>query len=122
VHLCRIENDAGAGNPDVEGCIDGAQIWIELKSCSRPVRATTAIRPKLRPSQDIWLQERVRAGCRYAWVLLQVGDAAASKLYLIPGNRYHEIICPETELTRMSVLSSPTLPVPHVLLRATEGF
>ena len=122
VHLCRIENDAGAGNPDVEGCIDGGQLWLELKSCDRPKRLSTCIRPKVRPSQDIWLQERVRAGCKICFVLIQVGDAAASRLYLIPGNLYPKIISPEAELERMSVLSSPTLPLPEILLRATEGF
>lgn len=122
VHLCRIENDAGAGNPDVEGCIDGDQLWIELKSCERPKRPSTCIRPKVRPSQDIWQQERVRAGCRVCYVLIQVGENRAARLYLIPGNLYPKIICPEAELGAMSVLSSPTLPLPEVLLRATEGF
>jgi hypothetical protein len=122
VHLCRIENDAGAGNPDVEGCIDGGQIWIELKSCERPKRASTSIRPKVRVSQDIWLQERVRAGCRVCYVLIQVGEAQAARLYLIPGHLYPKIICPEAELESMSVLSSPVLSLPEVLLRATEGF
>jgi hypothetical protein len=23
LHFCRLENSAGTGNPDVEGCIDG---------------------------------------------------------------------------------------------------
>lgn len=122
VHLCRIENDAGAGNPDVDGCIDGGQIWLELKSCTRPVRPSTPIRPKVRQSQDIWLQERVRAGCRVCFVLIQVGESQDARLYLIPGNLYPKIICPEAELESMSVLSSPTLSLPEVLLRAIEGF
>lgn len=119
--LKRIENDVSSGHPDVEGCIDGEQIWIELKSCDRPKRATTAIRPKVRPSQDIWLQERVRAGSRRCWVLIQVGDGPASRLYLIPGHMYPRIITPESELERMSVCS-PTLSLPEILLRAAEGF
>lgn len=122
VHLKRIENSVGSGHPDVEGCIDGAQIWLELKSEARPKRITTSIRFKVRPSQDIWLQERVRAGCRSCFALLQVGDGAASKLYLVPGHRYPNIITPEPELERLSVLRDPTLSLPEILLRAAEGF
>jgi hypothetical protein len=122
VHLKRIENSVGSGHPDVEGCIDGVQIWIELKSEERPKRLTTPIRFKVRPSQDIWLQERVRAGCRHCFALLQVGQDRASKLYLVPGHLYPNITTPEPELERLSILRSPTLSLPEILLRAAEGF
>lgn len=122
VHLKRIENSVGSGHPDVEGCIDGGQIWLELKSEPRPKRPTTKIRFKVRQSQDIWLQERVRAGCRICYALLQVGEGRESKLYLVPGHRYPHIITTEAELERMSVLRSPTLSLPEILLRAAEGF
>lgn len=121
VDLKRVENSVGSGHPDVEGCIDGVQIWIELKSEERPKRATTKIRFKVRPSQDIWLQERVRAGFRQCWVLAQVGDAAESRLYLVPGHMYPNIVTTEAELERMSV-TAPTLSPPKILLRAAEGF
>src|ERR1035441_6416683 len=51
VHLTRIENMVGEGTPDVEGCIDSVQIWAELKSCARPARSTTPIRPKKRAAR-----------------------------------------------------------------------
>lgn len=121
VDLKRIENEAGSGHPDVEGVIDGEQIWIELKSCDRPKRPSTPIRPKVRPSQDIWLQERVRAGFRKAWVLIQVGEGAASRLYLIPGHLYPRIVTPEAELEAMSKCP-PTASLPEILLTAAEGF
>lgn len=121
VDLKRIENSVGSGHPDVEGCIDGVQIWIELKSEERPKRPTTKIRFRVRASQDIWLQERVRAGFRRCWVLAQVGDAAESRLYLIPGHMYPSITTTEAELTRMSVID-PMSSLPNVLLRATEDF
>lgn len=30
-HLVRIENLAGIGQPDVNGCHDGSEAWVELK-------------------------------------------------------------------------------------------
>lgn len=122
VHLCRIENDAGSGNPDVEGCINGDQLWIELKSEERPKRSSTPIRPKLRPSQDIWHTKRYRAGCRVHWVLLQVGEDRSALLYLIPGRFYAQLkALTEAELTKLSVLP-PTASLIEVLLRATEPY
>lgn len=121
-HLCRIENDAGEGNPDVEGCIDGDQVWIELKSKVRPKRASTVIQFKVRPSQSIWHKQRVAAGCRHNFVLAQVGEAHNARLYLIPGKFYDEVVTTEARLGELSVLPSPDLPLGEVLLRAREGY
>lgn len=30
-HLVRIENLAGSGQPDVNACLKGSEVWIELK-------------------------------------------------------------------------------------------
>jgi len=121
VDLQRLENAVGQGHPDVEGCIDGGQIWIELKSEDRPARPSTAIRPKTRPSQSIWHKERTKAGSRIHWVLLQVGEGRKARLYLIPGDRYDEIKATEAELELLSVLP-PAATVADVLLRATRGW
>jgi len=121
-HSCRIENDAGEGNPDVEMCIDGTQLWIELKSHMRPARASTAIRFKVRPSQSIWHRMRSAAGCRHNFVLAQVGEAHEARLYLIPGSFYDEIVAPEARLAELSILSSSDESVREVLLRACEGY
>lgn len=121
VDLTRIENMAVSGHPDVDGCIDGQQIWIELKSCSRPKRATSKIQPKLRPSQDIWHTKRHRAGSRHAYVLMQVGEGAGAALYLIPGKMYPHIAAPESALLEMSIIS-PQASITEALVRATEGY
>lgn len=121
-HACRLENQAGEGNPDVDMCIDGSQIWLELKSCSRPKRATTPIRPKCRESQEIWHRERSEAGCKTNFVLIQVGENRNARLYLIPGNRYPEITAVESYLAAMSVLTDSNCSVADMLLRATEGY
>lgn len=121
VDLQRIENAAGVGHPDVEGCIDGNQVWIELKSELRPVRSTTPIHPKKRESQNIWHRDRSMAGCRINWILLQVGEHHAASLYLIPGHCYDKIDALEHEIGRLSVVS-PNASVADVLVRATAGW
>lgn len=121
VDLQRVENCAVSGHPDVEGCVDGGQTWIELKSCLRPVRPDTPIRPKKRQSQEIWHETRTRAGCRINWILIQVGEDKSAKLYLIPGCRYAEITATESKLAEMSVLA-PTATAADTILRSVHGW
>lgn len=102
VDLQRLENEIGQGHPDVEGCIDGRQVWIELKSEMRPARETTMIRPKVRDSQRDWHRIRTAAGSRCHWVLLQVGEARRASLYLVPGCYYEEITATEPDLFKLS--------------------
>jgi hypothetical protein len=120
-HFCRLENSAGEGNPDVEGVLNGDQCWIELKSNDRPKRPATIIRSKTRESQSIWHNERTVAGSRIHWVLIQVGEQHAAKLYLIPGRSYDRILVSEAELEKMAVIR-PDASVEEVLLRACEGW
>lgn len=121
IDLQRLENLVGAGHPDVEGCVDGAQVWIELKSCERPKRADTPIRPKKRPSQEIWHRMRANAGCRCNWILIQVGEDRDGVLYLIPGKHYAATTAPEAQLAAMSVVPSNAT-VADVILRAAQGW
>ncbi len=123
--LHRIENAAGAGHPDVEGCINGGQVWVELKSCDRPKRATTCIRfrtnERTRKAQSRWHRERAEAGGRVHWVLVQVGESHQAALYLVAGKDYDLIECPEDELLLMSCVSREAEP-DEVLLRAAIGW
>lgn len=121
VHLCRIENSAGEGHPDVEGSINGNQVWLELKSEERPKRPGTSIRFKTRPSQAIWHTFRRNAGAKDNFILAQVGEAHEARLYLIPGDRYNEIIAPEPKLAEMS-LCRPTDHLMDILLIAARSF
>lgn len=120
-HYERHENMAGEGCPDVEGCLDGAINWIELKTNQRPARKETVIRVKTRESQSIWHKKRTKAGSRHHWALLQVGEANSAKLYLIPGSLYDNLITCEANLAEMSVLP-PEATMSQVLLRASEGW
>lgn len=121
LHFCRLENQVGEGNPDVEGVINGEQCWIELKTNMRPKRPGTLIRSKTRESQSIWHKARTEGGGKRHWVLIQVGHAHSAKLYLICGNRYDEIITTEAELAAMSVID-PDEKMASVLLRACEDW
>lgn len=121
VHFCRLENVAGEGAPDVEGVVDGAQCWIELKSCERPKRASTMIRPKTRPSQSIWHAERTAAGGKVHWVLIQVGEGREALLYLIPGSHYDAVTATEDDLDMLAVID-PRSDMVSVLLRACKGW
>lgn len=121
LHLGRIENSAGSGNPDVDGCLDGTQLWIELKSELRPKRRTTPIRFKVRESQSDWHRLRSEAGCRTNWVLVQVGESHKAKLYLIAGRDYDKLIAPEDELELIS-WCAPDESVADILVRAKRGW
>ena len=65
-HFDRIENDVAAGRPDVNYCVQGFEGNIELKyRVKAPVRPSTMVFPKgkgLRPSQVVWIIERVHHG------------------------------------------------------------
>lgn len=84
IHIERLENLVGAGHPDVEGCYEGVQFWLELKVAKRPARPTTKLRfgSPLRDSQVEWGKKRIAVGGR-VWYLIQVGSASERQVYLI---------------------------------------
>jgi penicillin-binding protein-related factor A (putative recombinase) len=89
LHMERIENAVGVGNPDVTGCFKGGAFDIELKTAHRPARATTAViaLPYIRPAQKNWHVARWKAGGQ-CYFLIQVG---LSDRYLIPGVHARDI-------------------------------
>lgn len=56
-HLQRVENSIERGTPDVNACVDGSHVWIELK-----VEEGGMI--KIRKEQGVWAFRRKRAGGR----------------------------------------------------------
>lgn len=86
LHMTRVENLIGSGMPDVEGCYQGTQFWLELKSAMRPVRSATPVRfpTKGREEQASWAISRIAAGGRVGY-LLQVGHGHSRTIYLCPG-------------------------------------
>ena len=53
----RIESWSTPGFPDVSGCWDGRDFWLELKIVQN-------LRVKMRPGQVRWLERRWKAGSR----------------------------------------------------------
>lgn len=84
LHVTRVENVAGEGHPDAEGCYRGVQFWLELKVAKRPARSATLLRfgSPLRDSQVDWARKRIAAGGR-VWYLIQVGSGHERQVYLI---------------------------------------
>jgi hypothetical protein len=110
LHIERIENLVGVGNPDVTGCYRGGAFDLELKTAHRPARSTTAVipivakDPYIRPAQKNWHMERWRAGGQ-CYFLVQVGRLSR---YLLPGDLARDIEGkPEAWLYDRSVLELP---------------
>lgn len=61
----RIENNLSSGIPDVSACINGVDVWIELKYAEKwPARASTRLlsRYGLNPDQVNWHIRQATAG------------------------------------------------------------
>lgn len=65
-HLIRIENVAGNGQPDVNGCYLGSEAWVELKVSKGNYLF-------FRTSQLAFFQKRTKENGR-VFVLARVGD------------------------------------------------
>ena len=85
VHWQAIESwETGIGIPDLNGCVDGVEFWIELKQA-------TANAVKISPGQIAWIERRVRAGGNvYIAVRCKAERGkrrlARDELYLYSGN------------------------------------
>ncbi len=53
VHWSRIENIAGTGIPDLNGCYMGREVWVELKMFSGK-------QIQVRSSQLVWMTKRIQ--------------------------------------------------------------
>lgn len=80
-HWVRIETWTGPGVLDVNGCLHGAEVWVECKKAKVPANELRGLyRAKVRPAQIAWEHVRRQAGGR-TFVALMVG----TELYLLPG-------------------------------------
>ncbi len=83
IDLTRTENLASEGEPDVQGyATDHGSFWLELKQVpNQPKRSTSSLGIKVRPSQVIWFEKRIRMKCKTAYFLVNVGR----ERFLVPG-------------------------------------
>lgn len=85
LELERIENMCSSGMADTNGCFEGREFWIELKTTDRPKTSRGRVRLRFEKSQRPWLRRRWNSGSQ-AYALIQVGANDEAKRYLIPGN------------------------------------
>jgi len=76
-HGMKVEPHAMPGVADANWCIDGIEVWVELK-----VLRSNQFRKPLGKEQVVWLIRRCRAGGR-AWVLAH--DEGRNRLLLWNG-------------------------------------
>lgn len=85
-HVERIENSVGSGRPDVEGCVGGVIVNIELKVAHHIRKDGTFSLPHLTNTQAYWHHRRSEAG-GISWFLIRAGDGAHREHYLVHGSR-----------------------------------
>ncbi|WP_321471058.1 hypothetical protein [uncultured Paludibaculum sp.] len=57
VDWMRLENLVGTGMPDINGCLNGVETWVETK-------LVKGNRLRFEPTQPAWIMKRVRHGGR----------------------------------------------------------
>lgn len=73
--LGRVENVVGDGWPDLNGCFDGVEFWIETKEPTEPKRPTTPLfgsNHKLSQAQKNWIKSQLLVG-GLAYVYIDTG-------------------------------------------------
>jgi hypothetical protein len=80
-----VENGVSVGDPDTDGVLFGDAFALELKCCARPARGSTRLRyHEVTLAQVIWHEHRQAAGGASGF-LVQVGDGADARRYLVHG-------------------------------------
>ncbi len=117
LHLRRIENLVGEGDPDVEGCWMGQYFELELKGCDRPVR-NGLLHFDVRQSQVLWHRRRWRCGGN-VWLYIRIGRGMSVSRYLVPGSLTAKVKegLSEEALAELSVLPPKHTPL-ELLSRA----
>ena len=88
-HIIRVENPAHPGTPDVNGCIQGVEVWMELKQekCLPKRETTPVFTGALRPEQILWHTLRHKAG-GISYIVAYVEDS--NLIYTIEGQHAKE--------------------------------
>ena len=104
LHMRRVENMVGDGDPDVDGCWKGRYFELELKGCDRPAK-DGSLNFDVRQSQVIWHRRRWKCGGNI-WLYIRVGKGRDVRRYLVPGNLTGQVKegMTEADLARVSVL------------------
>lgn len=85
LHMDRVENSCSKGMPDVEGCLDGAQFWLEEKSVKAPKDIAFALRIGFQPGQVEWIAKRIGAGGAAGFLIKVSGSGKRPRTYIVHG-------------------------------------
>jgi hypothetical protein len=86
--LDRVENAVISGQPDVNGCLQGEDVWVELKAPTEPKRAATPLMTSngnhpLLQTQINWMARQQQAG-GIAFILIRTDK----RMLLVDGTKY----------------------------------
>lgn len=111
----RVENAVISGQPDVNGCLQGEDVWVELKAPVEPKRATTVLMTSngnhpLLQSQINWFAKQRQAG-GIAFILVRTDK----RMMLIDGTKHGDHFNTYTvaQMIEASIYVT-TVPTPHL--------
>ena len=119
--LDRVENAVISGQPDVNGCLAGEDVWVELKAPTEPKRATTVLMTSngnhpLLQSQINWFARQRQAG-GIAFILVRTDK----RMMLVDGTKhaddFNKWTVSEMVTNSIAVFSVPTKQEEWRLLR-----
>lgn len=84
LHMNRIENKVMSGMPDVEGCLQEKQFWLELKCGDAPARETTKVNIRVEDSQVDFAKNRLNAGGACGF-LVKIKKGNSYQVFLLHG-------------------------------------
>jgi hypothetical protein len=119
-HIQRIEDSTKSGTPDVEGCIEGRNFWIELKVAYEQVRSPV-VRVKTTDKQVYFAYRRTKVG-GLSWYLIRVGKHPHRSHYLIHGSLAEQLFDKPITLDWLHENSAvaPNCTAAQALLRASQ--
>ncbi len=113
--LDRVENAVTDGQPDVNGCLAGEDVWVELKAPTEPKRATTVLMTsngnhQLLQSQINWFARQRQAG-GIAFILVRTDH----RMMLVDGTKHADAFNKFTvpQMVAASLFWSP-VPTPAI--------
>lgn len=110
--LDRVENAVISGQPDVNGCLSGEDVWVELKAPKEPKRSTTRLMTAggnhvLLQSQINWFARQKQAG-GIAFILVRTDRRMMLVDGTKHGDRFNDMTAGEMADASLLVVPVPT--------------
>lgn len=111
----RVENAVLSGQPDVNACLAGEDVWVELKAPKEPKRASTVLMTSngnhpLLQSQINWFAKQRQAG-GIAFILVRTDK----RMMLVDGTKHGDNFNKMTveQMAAIAIYCAP-VPTPHI--------